>query len=137
MFGASPTFPIGKWSNPKFRDLYTKEIKEVLDSWSPVDLCDISEDFALTVINDLCNSLCNALHGCVEKCLLKCTQKRSHNSKQWWTTDCGIAKKRNRLFHFIWKESGSPKTGTVYDSYKAAKKITEMFAEKQCRINPK
>ena len=118
----APTFPIGKWSNPTFRDLYTKEIKEVLDSWSPVDLCDISEDSALTVINDLCNSLCNALHGCVEKCLLTCTQKRSHNGKQWWTADCGIAKKRNRLFHFIWKESGSPKTGTVYDSYKAAKK---------------
>ena len=45
--------------------------------------------------------------------------RKGQTNKQWWNRDCTLAKRRNGLFYYIWKESGRPSSGTIYETYNA------------------
>ena len=64
------------------------------------------------------------MHQCVKNCSIKRKQiiNPNNTAKCWWSRECSVNKSRNRLFHYIWKESGRPSTGVVYKCYKLAKK---------------
>ena len=74
--------------------------------------------------NTLSENLTSVMHQCVKNCSIKRKQiiNPNNTAKCWWSRECSINKSRNRLFHYIWKESGRPRTGVVYECYKLAKK---------------
>ena len=76
---------------------------------------------AKDTINNLCNSLCETLHQCVKECSPPCSESKTHKSKSWWNKDCVVARRRNQLFYYIWKESGR-QNGHIHDCYKDSKK---------------
>ena len=66
--------------------------------------------------------MCEILHSSVENCMQKFPTRKGQTNKQWWNRDCTLAKRRNGLFYYIWKESGRPSSGTIYETYKGAKR---------------
>ena len=71
-------------------------------------------------VNQFYNQLCDAIHQCVKSCSGKV--KKPPTVKSWWNANCKSARTRNRLFHYIWKSSGRPVSGVIYDCYKSSKK---------------
>ena len=116
------THPRGKWSNPDFQEAYSAELDKSLSALNTVDINSVTSETALNTVNKLYNSLCKIMHDCVVKCLQKMPRSKPFCGKSWWNNDCAVAKRRNVLFHHIWKESGCPSQGIIYDSYKCAKK---------------
>jgi hypothetical protein len=124
-------FPRGKWSNPIFRELYANEVRISLDSWEPVDIDNVNQNTAMDVINELCNSLCNVLHVCVERCLQTTLQKRTYCGKQWWNSDCFIAKKGIVSFTIYGKKLDDPKLALFTIVIKQPKGTIEMCVDLQ------
>ena len=118
----APAFPQGNWDNLQFQCKYSAETTKALDNIPVVDISSISHMDAKDTINKLCNTLCSTLHKCVQGCLPNHSPKKKPLGKSWWNHDCTITKQRNRLFHLIWKESGRPVSGLIYECYKATKK---------------
>ena len=121
-FSDRKVFPRAIWSDPNFQIMYGTEVKNALSNVCFSDVQNLSMDGVKKYINKLCDDLCSLLHRCVSKCLEVIPQKRKHNSKSWWNTDCFKAKQRNYLFYHIWIECGRPLSGTVFENYKLAKK---------------
>ena len=66
-------------------------------------------------------TLCETLHHSVKACSSSIFTT-SRGRKNWWTDDCTEARRLNRLFHYIWKSSGPPSDGNVYECYKLSRK---------------
>ena len=114
-------FPRAIWSDPNFQIIYGAEVKNALSNVCFSNVQNLSMDGVKKYINKLCDDLCSLLHRCVSKCLKAIPQKRKHNLKSWWNTDCFKAKQRNYLFCHILIECGGPVSGTVFQNYKLAK----------------
>ena len=123
------SFPHGKWSNDRFKVQYCAKVKAALESWKPCEIEKVTSAEAGKVINDMCNSLCKLLHSCVSQCMESAPPKKFSNESKRWNYDCYLARRRNTTFHYIWKESGRPDSGLVYETYKHAKKNYRNFVE--------
>ena len=116
-------YPKGKWSNIALQSLYMSEVEKGLNKINLGPPLNLSKCNAAYYINKRCKSLCEKLHSSVENCMQKsATRKGQINNKQWWNRDCTLAKRQNGLFYYIWKESCRPSSGTIYETYKAAKR---------------
>ena len=94
--------------------------------------CDIDHQ-----INELYNDTCSCLHNSVSECLSnkqssECVvntanatmkNKSAKTKRSWWTQDCKTARNRNRLCFYLWKSSGRPTEGAIYENYKKARKL--------------
>ena len=121
----------GKWDNLDFQQMYHATVDANLKLHDNKVL--VTKDNALDIINKRYSQLCDVLHKSVDSCLQiirpsKCN--RNFKNKKWWNQDCARAKRRNSIFHYIWKQSGKPSFGSVYENYKYAKK----HYRKMCRL---
>ena len=116
------SYPKGRWPNIAFQNLYMSEVEKGLNKLNLGPPLNLSKCNAAYYINRRCKSLCEILHSSVENCLQKSASRKGQINKQWWNRDCTLAKRRNGLFYYIWKESGRPSSGTIYETYKAAKR---------------
>ena len=117
------SFPRAKWDNPTFLKQYADAVDSSL--LFPRAKPTINKENALEQINKQYDHLCKTLHSSVESSLQAAPQtkcNRNVKNSKWWNQDCAKAKRRNNLFHYIWKESGKPVTGITYENYKFAKK---------------
>ena len=117
------SFPRTHWNNQTFCDLYCDEVNRNFQTLALPDINSRNKENAKDRINNLCNNICDILHIRVRASLQQFgTVKKPRHNKRWWNADCVKAKKRNKLFHKIWKESQKPKKGLIYENYKYAKK---------------
>ena len=122
-------FPRATWRDKKFVASYTRNIDfcisectKDIDKWSPIDNND--ELTQQMYVDNYFTCLTNALHNSVRIAKDECNAsfkgpKRHH----WWNTDCQTAKHRQTFWFQIWKSSGRPRDGAVYESYKYAKYV--------------
>jgi hypothetical protein len=113
-------YPRPLWDKCDFKNAYVNEVEQALKEIKLIN--DATNENIHRKINDLCDSVCHVLHYSVETCLNNLPKKKSGKSKKWWTTDCFLAKQRNRLFYRIWKDHGKPSSGVVFENYKYSKK---------------
>ena len=126
----SQNFPVTKWQDCTFVENYTRNVEKAMEIIALTDLDSVVSGTAREVFNKLCNSLCKAMHGSCEKSLNTGTRITHKIPKKWWNKDCSLARNRNKIFHHVWKSSGSPKTGIIYECYKNARKAYR----KCCRL---
>ena len=88
----------------------------------PVSDCDtIPPGLAQQHVDELYQAVCDAMHESGRKGLSSLPQYRGRK-KSWWNRNCTLARDRNKLFHYIWKSSGRPTSGTAYECYKQSRK---------------
>ena len=121
-YNAKPTFPHARWDIPEFQSQYVAAATRNIGALKVIHPDSVTHLNAKDTINNLCNSLCETLHQCVKECSPPCSESKTHKSKSWWNKDCVVARRRNQLFYYIWKESGRPLNGHIHDCYKASKK---------------
>ena len=56
--------------------------------------------------------------------------KVSRKPQRWWTSQCTSARNKHRFWLSLWRSSGRPREGAVYDSYKYSKHLFR----KSCRL---
>ena len=118
-----PIFPYPKWHDGDFLSRYADNMCEVMNNMPIILPESVSPCKAKNQINSYYNSICTAMHDSVKVSLI--TEPGNHRlrkRKSWWNQSCKQARDRNRLFHYVWKAAGRPTRGTVYDTYKAARK---------------
>ena len=115
-------YPKGYWSDPVFQKSYAMEVENALKSCVIKDMQTVTEKSAGNYINSRSRTICEILHTSVERCLLKYPPKKKFRNKPWWNKECFKARRRNRLFHYLWKEAGRPSSSNVYETYKSAKR---------------
>ena len=129
-----PEYPRPKWDDSDFCQNYSKEAKLAFSKLKPWDLKTVTHSNAKQTIDKLCNKLSEILHHSVKMSLRNnsgsnnknintFSRKRTFNkNKTWWNTDCATARRRNKLFYYIWKENASPTSGEIYECYKSARR---------------
>ena len=114
-------FPRPNWNDAAYQKMYRKEVSNFIETILTTDIDSINNrQSALDYVNSLYKSLCEVMHTSVKTCN-DFVQKQNcyRKPKPWWTKECTITRDRNRLFHHIWKSSGRPKRGVIYECYKA------------------
>ena len=117
-------FPRPNWNDAAYQKMYRKEVSILIETILTTDIDSINNrQSAVDYVNSLYKSLCEVMHTSVKTCN-DCVQKQNcyRKPKPWWTKECTITRDRNRLFHHIWKCSGRPKCGVIYECYKGTRK---------------
>ena len=120
-----PVYPRCIWNDVAFRDCYMTEVNRKMELLLPLDIDIVSKSNVQQTINTLCDNLCQAIHESASKVLPKPSKnihQKPHKNKRWWDKDCTQARRSNRIFHHIWKQSGRPDSGVIYKCYKEAKR---------------
>ena len=127
-YESSKIFPKPNWQDLSFQEKYKVKVCSAINSVPLTDIDSISSDQALDYVNDLYNTLCDKMHTSVKQCIdIKHGKRPIRKRNSWWNQECTVTRNSNRLFHYIWKSCGRPSSGTVYDTYKSARK-----AYRQC-----
>ena len=121
-----PVYPKALWQDLKFETKYKDIVINVLDKISVIPTDELSYNDAEKYVNDLYDGLCTGMHYAVRLSNSTSTNNRDSSGRRtkkwWWNKDCLVLRKRNRLFHHIWKSCGKPISGSVADCYKASRK---------------
>ena len=64
--------------------------------------------------------LCQCMHDAVRDIKVKqpLPPPPSRTRRNLWSYDCKLTRNRNRLYFYLWKEAGRPKTGQIYETYR-------------------
>ena len=123
-FSKCGTFPKANWHDVTYQKKYKSEISLQLEKIPLVDIDSVNDrDEALVFVNKLYQRLCYAMHISVKNCNdIFHDENNRGKKKHWWNRECKTTRDRNRLFHYIWKCSGRPKSGVIYDCYRGSRK---------------
>ena len=114
-------FPHARWADPLFQCHYSHAVSQALEEIPIINIDTVTKTSACETVDVLYNTLCDIMHCCVKACGDK-IHKQSLKKKHWWNSKCSAARNRCRLFHYIWKSSGRPKGGKVFECFKDARK---------------
>ena len=114
-------FPHARWADPLFQCHYSHAVSQALEEIPIINIDTVTKTSACETVDVLYNTLCDIMHCCVKACGDK-IHKQSQKKKHWWNSKCSAARNRCRLFHYIWKSSGRPKVGKVFECFKDTRK---------------
>ena len=121
------------WSNHDICTIYQQGLAQsalVLPFINPESIKSLSE--AEEAVTRMTHCLTCTIH---EEChkissINKSKYKGKFKQNNWWNADCLTTRDRQRFWHNIWKSCERPRSGTVYECYKTAKKAYR----KACRL---
>ena len=116
-----PVFPKPRWNNLTFMETYQRTVDDRMNQIHLIPVAEVNKSNVLLHVNRLYGSVCTAMHDSV-KLSLSHLPKRKYRHKSWWNQNCHLARDRNRTFHHIWKRSGRPTKGLLYECYKSTRK---------------
>jgi len=125
-YESNHTFPHTRWSDGVFCDQYRIKLQNKLDCIDVINPDLIRDQDARQTIDSLDRVLSTAMHSAVEECQAK---QGVSKGKHWWTTECTLAKSRNRFWYKLWVENDKPSHGVIFECYKESKK----YFRKACR----
>jgi len=118
-----PKFPRIDWSNVDKCNMYHENLCNIqIPMIDPDSISTVDE--AARVTNSICQQLTIAMHDACGQVNTSGQSKYKGRFKpnSWWNADCLVTRDRQRFWYRIWRSCDRPRTGHVYDCYKAAKK---------------
>ena len=118
-------YPWLNWSDSSICSAYTNKVAQMAMSLKTVNIDNISnKENALRAVNFMCENLADVIHGACDTVISEkqTPYKGRFKKKNWWNTDCLIARDKQRFWFRLWKNLDRPRSGQVYLCYKSAKK---------------
>ena len=124
-YHVSPKIPRYDFENRQFQELYADNVYVNMANIVPVNKDKLCEQSARQYVNKLSNQLSDGMHHAAKLTYDKIETYRNAKSRHrchWWTKNCSVARNRSRLYFHIWKSSGRPTQGQVYQCYLDARR---------------
>ena len=114
------------WSNKLVKETYKKNIADVAKNIIPPVVSSSSSLFDIQIsLDTYCNDIISVMHSSANNFAVSTTVscKASRKPKRWWTSQFTRGRNKHRFWLSLWRSSGRPKEGAVYDSYKYSKHL--------------
>ena len=118
-----PVFPRIDWSSADKCNIYHYNLcNSHLPMVDPDSISTIDE--AQRVTGSICEQVTSTMQEACQQVntAVQSRYKGRYKPNNWWNTNCLVTRDRQRFWYTIWRSCGRPRTGHVYDIYKAAKK---------------
>jgi exonuclease III len=114
------SYPRALWGHVEQNEAYRAALEAKLSALPLQNLSGNSRDGKEQAVNDFITNVNSAMHEPCEEA--GCVKQKHGKPRSFWCPELGLLKHRKRFWWRLWKLNNRPRSGEVYECWKAIKK---------------